>query len=467
MKYIFFVFYGVALPIAYHLKQEGHEVIVGEVANYRDILSQMEMGASAEDKSEIAIRASLHNGLLEKIPAEKLIEKMKTIQNKQDYFVFFESNYMFKFASQVQELGFHGNYPTEEDHLLEIDRNKAKDFVKKYYPNLSVADKKEFFKVEDGIKFLEKSDDTWVLKGLDENAKTFVPDAEDIDHARNQVIETLRTFPEKYEQAGFLLESMIPWMIEITPERIYYDGVPIVTTIDIENKPLGSGNLSFQTGCAADLVFPITMEDRINEVAFPPIVDEMAKQHKGLFFWDASLLISKRGGKIYFGEFCPNRPGYNSFFTELAQLPSVNHFFESIVQKKNPFRLGSIAASTTIFNLNRDPETYEILSNATIEYKPEIEKDLWMYEVVKTNKKLVNAGYDINLAAVTGSGNSFDEAIDKLYKNIGGFSFAGQYYRPKFDYISLDYPSSIPNRLNYALERKLFQLPFNVKIGGD
>jgi hypothetical protein len=46
--------------------------------------------------------------------------------------------------------------------------------------------------------------------------------------------------------------------------------------------------------------------------------------------------IDKRTGKIYFGEFCSNRPGYNSLFTELAQCSSVHHYFSSVVRKQNP-----------------------------------------------------------------------------------------------------------------------------------
>jgi len=85
------------------------------------------------------------------------------------------------------------------------------------------------------------------------------------------------------------------------------------------------------------MVFPTDMNDRINKIAFPPIVDEMAKEHKGWFIWDASILVSKKDGKMYFGEFCSNRPGYNCFFTGLAQGGTIDHFFENIVKKKNPF----------------------------------------------------------------------------------------------------------------------------------
>jgi hypothetical protein len=246
---------------------------------------------------------------------------------------------------------------------------------------------------------------------------------------------------------------------------MYYDGVPLVTTLNFENKSFGSGNISIQTGCAEDLVFPTDMEDRINKISFPPIVDEMARQHKGLFIWDASILINKRDGKMYFGEFCSNRPGYNSFFTELAQLGSVTQFFEKIVRKESPFSLGTVGTSVRIFNLNRD-ESEKVSANITVDYRKEIEKNLWLWDVRKNLRgKLVTVGSDWNLAVITGSGKSIDEAVGKMYHSVEGFAFVGAYYRSKDDYLSLDYSTSIINRLNYGLERGLYRLPFNVKVG--
>jgi hypothetical protein len=208
------------------------------------------------------------------------------------------------------------------------------------------------------------------------------------------------------------------------------------------------------------------MDDRINKIAFPEIVDEMARKHKGLFIWDASLLINKKDGKIYFGEFCSNRPGYNSFFTELAQASSINGFFEDLVHKKSPLPVGTVATSLRIFNLNRDEDTQQISQGIIMHFQKEIEKDLWLWDVRKNSRShLVTVGTDWNTAVVTGAGKSIDEAINKMYKNVEGFSFVGSYYRSKDDYLSLDYISSIINRLNYGLERGLYRIPFAVKVG--
>ena len=303
------------------------------------------------------------------------------------------------------------------------------------------------------------------MKGQHDSARTFVPTVEDPELANNQLIEVLTNFPENYERLGYILERFIPSIIELTPEKYYYDGVPLGTSILFENKCFGSGNISVQTGCSEDLVFPTDMNDRINKIAFPPIVDEMAKEHKGWFIWDASILVSKKDGKMYFGEFCSNRPGYNCLFTELAQCGSVDNFFTNLVKKRNPFTLGTVASSVRVFNMNHDDDD-AVSSNILVNYKPEVEKDVWLWDVQKNSRgNLVSVGSDWNLAIITGAGKSINEAVNKLYRNVDGFAFVGAYYRPKDDYVSMDYISSILNRINYGVERGLYRLPFDVKIG--
>ncbi len=465
MKYILFTCYGASLPVAYHLIQEGQDVTIAYVQNIEELVEKVDKGFVKEAMSDKEQRLSLFDGLLKKTPADEVVTKMREIKNPQDYFVYFDTNELYRFADQVRDLGFHGNFPTQEDYLFETDRDKAKEFVKKNYGKLNIASKREFANISDAKKFLENTDEIWVLKSNMDDTNAFVPDVDDPKLAAGQVIEMLQNNPDSYGAAGFILELLIPSVIEVTPERLYYNGIPIAASIDIENKPIGSGNISIQTGCAADLVFPISLEDRINKIAFPPIVDEMAKEHKGLFIWDASVLVNKRNGKMYFGEFCSNRPGYNASFTEMTQCGSIHEYFEKISQGKNPFTLGTVASSVTLFNFHRDRDTQQILGGLTINYAPEIEKDLWLWDVKKKGKKLVNVGYGDTLAVVTGSGKSVEEAVSRMYRNLEKFSFVGAYYRPKADYLSLGYATSILNRLNYGMERGLYQIPFNVKVG--
>ncbi|MBI5044591.1 MAG: hypothetical protein HZC02_01585 [Candidatus Levybacteria bacterium] len=466
MKYIVITFSGLGLPIAYKLHQQGYEVHVGMVQNIKDYVLEEEISRAKEGEEDRNKRMQLFQGMLPIEPADKVIERMRSIPNPQDYFVFFDENCLYRWVDKIRDLNFHGNFPTKADFLFEVDRKRAKQFVQEHYPKLNTPEVHEFTKIKDGIKFLKESKELWVLKGQIDTARTFVPAVEDPGLANTQLAEVLANFPYKYERLGFILERFIPDIIELTPEKFYYDGEPIATSLLFENKPFGSGNISVQTGCAEDLCFPTDMNDRINKIAFPPIIDEMAKEHKGWFIWDASILIGKRDGKMYFGEFCSNRPGYSSFFNELAQCNSVNGFFESLVKKKNPYTLGTVGCSVSIFNMNRDEDTDAISSNILINYKPEIEKDVWLWDVRRNERNnIVTIGTDWNLAVITGAGKSIPQAVNRLYRNVENFAIVGSYHRPKDDYLSMDYQSSIINRINYGLERGLFHIPFDVKIG--
>jgi len=466
MKYIIFTFNGEGLPLAKHLQDEGQEVIVGQVENFKSVLTTMEKRRNGEESTfKKNRRLSLYKNLVEKIPVDMLLKKMKRIKNKKEYFVFFDFNHLFRYAEQVKEMGFiHGNFPTEKDRLFEIDRDGAKDFVKKYYPYIKITEKEEFRSIHRAKIFLKNTDSSWVIKGKSENALTFIPTTNDVELAKYQVIETMEAFKDYYEESGFILEQKISSPIEITPEKIYYDGVPLAMNLDFENKPIGSGNISIQTYCAQDLVFPVSMESKIHDICFPPIVDKLAKRHKGLFVWDASLLIDKQTGTIYFGEFCPNRVGYNAFYTDLCQLPSTSYFFEQVVRKKSPFTLGTVGSSVTFFNILRDPHERNILSGASIDYTSDVSKNVWPFDIYKKKKtdKMRIVGSDWYLAVVTGAATTIDEAVRNLYKNVEQCSFPGAYYRPKSDYLSMDYPTSILNRLRYGLQKKLYTLPFPV-----
>lgn len=465
MKYVFITFNALSLPVAYKLQQEGHEVIVGQIEDVKDYVMEEEAGKAEETDFNKKRRLDLFKRMLEIRPAASVID-MLLKSKPEEYFVFFEENNLYRWADKIRHLPFEGNFPTKEDYLFEIDRDFAKKFVRKHYPRLYTPDVKEFSTIDKAVKFLRETKEIWVLKGKDDAAPTFVPDVDVPDLANAQVIDMLENFPAKYMKLGFILENFIPSIVELTPEIMFYDGVPLFTTIGIENKSFGSGNLSIQTGCAEDLVFPTYMEDRINRIAFPPIVYEMAQNHKGLFIWDASLLINRKDGKIYFGEFCSNRPGYNSFFTELSQVKTVHEFFASCIGKVPALKPGTVGTSLRLFNMNRDQDTQQLSENMTVNYTAEIEKDLWLWDVKRNRSgKILTVGTDWNLAIITGAGKSINEAVNKLYKNVDGFSFVGSYYRSEDDYISQDYSTSILNRLNYGLDRGLYRLPFDVRIG--
>lgn len=464
MKYVFFTFEGTGLPIAEHLLREGQEVLVGQVEDFTQTLTESEKKANlTETLEEKKLRLKRYKNILPKMPADKLLERLKKVKDPEEYFLFFDSNNLFYYAQQLQHLGFHGNFPVEEDREYEVNRDKAKEFVKKYYPKLKIAQKKTFFSIKEAVTFLENSDIVWVLKSQTDAIPTFVPETSDINLAKKQLIETLNVFRDGYEKSGFFLERKIENVIEVTPEKYYYDGKPLYMVINIENKFIGSGNLSVQVGCAGDLVFPTSMRSKIHDICFPSIIDKLAKKHKGFFIWDASVLIDSTTEDIYFGEFCPNRPGYNSIFTQISQVKNVHSFFEKIAKRENPLPLGTVGVSLMLFNILTD-EDHQILGDTSIEIAEGSKAHSWPYDIYKktVTDNIRTVGYDDHLSPITGSGKSLANAVDDLFQYVEGFAMTRVYYRPKFDFLSKDYATSIMNRLEYCLEKKLFTLPFSL-----
>src|SRR4051812_38676532 len=102
MKYYFFSFWGDGLPIAYKLQQEGHEVLIGLIENQQDTLAPEEQDGKREHRLEKAIRMSLYGGMLQFTSARKLLLELKHKKKRDDCFVFFEFNNLFKYAEQVR-----------------------------------------------------------------------------------------------------------------------------------------------------------------------------------------------------------------------------------------------------------------------------------------------------------------------------------------------------------------------------
>ncbi len=461
MKYAVFTFDGYGLPIAWQLQQEGCDVIVAQVEDHQDVLSALEKGVAPESEETRTRRLSLYDGMLDKRPVAKVLEELRKSKETSEWFAFFDLNHLFRFAEEVEGLGVHGNFPTADDFSYEIDRELAKNFVDEHYPMMRVAEKHRFKSRSEAKGFLDKTQDLWVLKGLEEDARTVVPDVTDVDLARGQILDALGQHSAEYQSAGFLLELLIPGALELTPLKVYFDGEPVYTAMDLENKQLGAGNVGPMTDCAQDLVFRTELDDKINRIAFPQIVDEMAKRHRGAFFWDASIYADPRTGKLYFGEFCANRPGYNSVYTEITLAGGAAKYFEALVQKKNPHPPNKVSASVRLFNLHTDEAGYP-LKNAAIAYKPKVDEGLWMTDVRQKRGRSVSSGYKPDLGVMTGVGHSVSEAASHAYKGVQEFSFEGAYYRPEFDYLSRAYKTSLLNRLEYGLEKSLYRIGFGL-----
>lgn len=442
MKICWFTFDGNGFSIAKKLQEEGHTVLVGQAETYKELGIDKE-----EDPKDQIQRMSTWEGMIEKKTAKQLLKEMESFEDKDEWGVICDFNNLFAVADKIKEMGFagengHGFYflPTREQFELESDRDAGKNFVKENY-KVEVGEKHDFKTIDDGIKFLQDAgtkNQVWVLKAYNDDLNAIVPTSEDPMLAKDELISALASERAGYEAQGYLLEEKITNPQELTPQAVFYDGEPVFFDIDVETKPIFAGDTGPQTGCASNLIFSISEFDAISELAFPPIVYAMAAKQKGLFVWDASILIDRRTGKKYFGEFCANRWGFDSFFTELAMCDSVSDYFENVMQGINPLtkRFG---ASVRMFNVKK-------AGNISVIHKST--DDIWMYDVTKPKKDVVSIGYCWDLLVATGAGNDIDQAVDNCYERLSEVAFTGGGYKPKFDFLSQDYGTSLINRYN-------------------
>jgi hypothetical protein len=447
------------MGVAKRFQDEGGKVIVGVIEDMKDIFLPMELDAmekegkdpSDEGKDgEKKKRLKSFEGILDINTADSVVEYLKKQDNKDEWFVFCDMNYTFKYAEQLAEFMPHGNFPTAEHRELEVDREKAKQFIENNYPDVSKDEHHEFSNIEEAKKFLETSDDIYVLKGDSLDAPTVVPPTDDPEVAKQLLIEALDKNQESYNAGGLILELKLEDAIELTPERMFYNGKELCTSLDIETKRKYAGDVGGElVGCGTDLIIATNPKDKLNQMAFPDVVSHLAHDARGLFIWDLSLLISKRTGKAYPGEFCANRPGWNAFMTEVEGMEVIK-FFNDIVVGKNPMEGKKLSASLRVFNDSEDEDVKII-------YPPEIEKSVSPMYVMMKKGELITTGYCADTCIVTGHGDTFQSCADDLYEKASKIALATKKwgYRSKGDFLDGGYGTSLVMRYNYAVQKEL------------
>lgn len=446
---ILFSFDGISFGVFHKLIEEGNNVIIAQLQSKKDLGDEDD-----EDPEAKRRRLSLYDGILDKRDAHDVLKAMKDIEHKDEWIVWFDFNCMGIMAEQVLAMGFtKGLFPTVEDTTLEKDRNKAKEIIKKHYPDLSLGEVQEFSKVTDALKFLDETDGIYVLKGNSDNdgAKTIVPQGENPDTAKLILKDALEAHTKDYEDGGFILEEKIIDGSEATPQAVFLDGELVFTDVDIENKPIGSGNVSVQTGAMQTLVIQSDFKDKINTIAFPKWVYDQAKKHVGLFIVDAGLIF--KDGKAYFTEFCFQRFGYDSFFAEVTMAKSVTDFFVDLFKGKNPLKT-KYGVAVRGMNLHKDGKERRVLEGISMS---DPDEHTFVFECKKEEEKYVCTGGGWDLVVFTGADDDMEEAVHNAYLTADEFAFEDLYIRPEFDFLSEDYVSSIPNRLD-ELGDKLFDI---------
>jgi|SRR5271157_2137188 len=459
-KYIFITQESASLPIADRLQDEGNEVVVG-------IINDTEV---KENQDEKECRMSLYDNILDKQDAEQVMRWMRKLKDKDDWFLFFDYGDLWPWSERALDMGFKkGIFPTEEGYDLEKDRQKGKAMVEEHYKHISVVPASEFKNIEEGIKFIEKQKDKiYVLKSEGSNAETVVPLTEDSDLAKKQIIGALLTEKEGYEKGGYTLEEKLLDAMEITPIMIFWNGKPLFSLVEFENKPLGSGNIGRLTGGCQGITIRTDLDCKLNDIAFPDIVYEMAKKQPGIGIYDAGLLFD--GKKFFFTEYCAQRWGWDGIFEEIAMCREkkydkmVSKHFDNIAAGKSPI-VKTFGASVRLFQTQPSSKKVKCYADGyTIDWTNEAANQLFFYCIKQEKDKKqtndgealhVSVGYQKDLGVAVGSGDSFEEAVEETYKAAEAVAMTGLYYRPKFDFLSTDYITSIVNRWEWLKDSEL------------
>jgi len=449
MKYICLSYDGHGLPVFYKLLQEGNDVIVGQAKELKHMPKEEE-----ELKKR---RLSLFDGMLKKIDADELIEKMKK-ENPEDWFVICDFNYVYPYAEKLKKMGFKGLLPTKEDFEFEEDRNKAKKYVSKNYEIFSQQDIQEFDNIKEALKFLKESEKIYGIKGFNPEAPTYFPMSNDKQIAYEELEDIMIGNQKLYESDGFILEEKIEDMIEFIPELIAFDGEIVGININLENKPIGAGNIGFQTGDAASFIFWIDKDEpafqKLYDLFFKPSVDKWVRENE-MMVWDAGVMYSPSRDAFYFMEFCSGREGYSALFDKLSTFDKVSEYYEKIMNKQYLFdeSVKPFGNSIRIFNEIKDKEFKHLfMKNARIITDKE-NKDIWLWDVYEKDGKIYTAGYDHNLAVITSAGDNWKEgfyAIDEMLSDGKTFVFPAMLYRKAFDLTRNDYPQNFDERIKFV-----------------
>ena len=430
--------------VSYMLKQEGADITFGQITDK----SELHNGDDHEDTKEKESRLKQFDGMLKKVPAKELIKALIKVKNKDDYFIFVDQNSLWYYAEILVKAGFtKGLFPTKKDYEFEKSREMSMEFVSQNYEGIDIIPFEEFSTVDDAIDFLEESDIVYVIQSKGDHVSTYVPQNDDAEVAKKESIGQLEKYRKEYEKGGLILKTKLIEPVEITPQAVFFDGKLVFTDLDIETKNIGDGqNNGPQVGCGNSLVISTDESDKINKLAFPKAVYDMAKEHTGLFVWDISLYLLD--GKIYFGEFCPNRFGYDSIMAECDMSGGVDKFFSAIMAGKKPLKT-KFGTSLRLFNLSRK-EGHNVSFDG-------VESHTWLYEVYKEGEDILSLGDCWDLGVVSSSADTIEEAVDKLYEYKEKFSFKEVYARSKDDFLD-DYPTSMIHRFN-AINHNYIEAP--------
>lgn len=449
LTYIVFTSEGTGIPIAHHLQNEGYDVIVGQAETFKELGIE----STPEEDKKLKKNQELYKGILKKYPALKLAKALEKIKDKDSYFIYCDLNSLYVYGERMLKAGFtKGIFPTKEDYEFEKGREEAMKFVEENYPDIKIIPYQKIKTVEEARKIVEESEVPMVIQSEGDFVSTICP-VDDVEKNKTEILSALEKHAAEYAKGEIILKEKLVQPIEITPQIVFWDGEPVFTDIDLETKNIGDGeNNGNQVGCGSNLIIRTEFDDKINKIAFPPVVYEMAKKHKGIFVWDISIYVTEKG--LFFGEFCSNRFGYDAVLTEMCMAGGASAYFDAIQTLENPLKT-VFGTAVRVFNLNKQEDTELTIGD---------EENTWVYEMKEEKGKRVSLGIFWDLAVITACSDSIEDSVEQMYENLKTLSFKEKYTRTKEDFLC-DYPTSIINR--YESTNHLFFDAPDIQIHSD
>ncbi|MCX5906377.1 MAG: hypothetical protein NTY64_04095, partial [Deltaproteobacteria bacterium] len=397
--------------------------------------------------------------------------KLKSMPKKEEVFYFSDYNIFYNIDQEVMGMGFtKGHFHTVEDFLREKDRATAKAFLKQHYTVLEVAETKQFGtgQVDQAIAFMQISDKVWVVKSDGNFGETIVPDSKNSDMARNQAISELTTHKAAYAKGPLSLEEKIMDAIEFCPQLAFWDGKPIYATVEIETRMLGPADSGGQTGGNQNLIARLPLDGMMVKMFFPPVVYELAAQRRGLFLFDIGILYDPSRDKYLGIEYAGNRHGWPGINSEISMAEGQNratNYFEAIAQGRNPLH-HAIGVTLSTYALEADPVFPALLKEGlAIDIRERM--NILPYQVRYEQGRMVNVGYRAYdsgaLAHVVARGDDISGTVRDLFYHLENLSFKGLYYRSQEDFLSMRYPSSIPSRAAFLVQKELADICFDME----
>jgi hypothetical protein len=138
----------------------------------------------------------------------------------------------------------------------------------------------------------------------------------------------------------------------------------------------------------------------------------------------------------------------------------VSRHFDLISKSKNPIKFKYGVAVRMFQTEPNSKKLGNFADGYEIAWKESIEEQIYLYCIRKDKEgtgedRIISVGYDKDVGTATGYGDTPEKAINVAYNAIEGIAMTGLLYRPKFDFISKDYFTSIMNRYEFLMDSGL------------